>query len=103
MTIPVEDACRAHQAIVVQGLNHRNTCLLASRENGWGDHDKSIVHVHEAGLLARQQSAYFSSRIRCPNSARDECKPPKARILFDFIVIAKVSHHLVASILQHGT
>src|SRR5271166_5821670 len=100
------DHGRRHLGVVVAAVTNARPqalldALLANRENRRRNHDKSIVHVDQAGFLARQQIAYVPSRVRCPNGAGDECKPAKARILFDFIIIAKISQHFVAGILEH--
>jgi hypothetical protein len=101
MPIAVEEARRTHKTIIVEGVNDRNPGLLASGENGRGNHDEGIVHMHNARSFPLKQSFEFPPRVGCPYSAWNECETLKSRKGFDFIVAAEIRNYFVASISQH--
>src|ERR1700726_4926952 len=59
MPIAIEEARRTHKTIIVEGVNDGNPELLASGENGRGDHDEGVVHMHNPRSFPLKQGFEF--------------------------------------------
>jgi hypothetical protein len=90
----------AHEPVILQGLDNRDSLVAAGAVNGGRNHNKRVVDVNQVRRFSREELSEFLSRIRGPDNALYQHRALQSRELFHLVIAALVGSHMVARALQ---